>query len=94
MEEGQKPKSFNSRHHLSFFIYHLGQSPLVMFKIRCYGRTELAQLYCPDILPQSAFRKFMSWLRLNPRLRTLAKRRERTFTPAQVARIVKELGEP
>ena len=37
---------------------------------------------------------WMSWMRLNPRLRTLAKRRERTFTPAQVARIVKELGEP
>ncbi len=37
---------------------------------------------------------WMSWLRLNPRLRALAKRRERTFTPAQVARIVKELGEP
>lgn len=65
-----------------------------MFKVRCYGRTELAQLYFPDMLPQSAYRKLLSWLRLNPRLRHLARSRQRTFTPAQVARIVRELGEP
>ena len=27
------------------------------FKIRTYGRTELAQLYCPGLCPQAAFRK-------------------------------------
>ena len=64
------------------------------FKLRCYGRTELAQMYCPDILPDSAYRKFASWLQRNPRLRPLAHQRERCFTPAQVAMIVSELGEP
>ncbi len=27
------------------------------FKIRTFGRTELAQLYCPELCPQAAFRK-------------------------------------
>lgn len=27
------------------------------FKIRTYGRTELAQLYSPGLCPQAAFRK-------------------------------------
>ena len=67
---------------------------LFMFKIKCYGRTELAQLYSPNILPQSAYRKLQSWLKLNPRLCDLTRKQERTYTPAQVARIVKELGEP
>jgi hypothetical protein len=65
-----------------------------MFKIRSYGRTELAQLYAPDLQPESAYRRLMKWLRLNPRLRHLAAQRERSFSPAQVAKIVKVLGEP
>ncbi|MBR4644826.1 MAG: DUF4248 domain-containing protein [Bacteroidaceae bacterium] len=64
------------------------------FRIRCYGRTELAQLYCPGVMPQSAYRKLMSWLRLNPVLRPLAAQKSRCFTTAQVAKIVKVIGEP
>ena len=65
-----------------------------MFKIRSYGRTELSQLYAPDLQPQSAYLKLRKWLRLNPQLRHLAANRERCFTPAQVAKIIEVLGEP
>lgn len=27
------------------------------FVIRTYGRTELAQIYCPNLCPEAAFRK-------------------------------------
>ena len=32
------------------------------FKIRTYGRTELAQLYSPGLCPQAAFRKLNQWI--------------------------------
>ena len=64
-----------------------------IFKIRTYGRTELAQLYCPALCPQAAFRK------LHPTLRhelhaLVPSDRVRTYTPAQVRLIVEALGEP
>lgn len=65
-----------------------------MFTIRSYGRTELAQLYAPHLQPFSAYRKLMSWIRLNPTLRPLANQKQRCFTPAQVAKIIEVLGEP
>ena len=34
------------------------------FKIRTFGRTELAQLYCPELCPQAAFRKLNQWIDL------------------------------
>ena len=39
------------------------------FAIRTYGRTELAQLYCPDLCPESAYRKLKHWIDLYPGLR-------------------------
>lgn len=65
-----------------------------MFEIKSYGRTELAQLYAPDLLPQGAYRRLMRWMKANPQLNYLTRIHRRTFTPAQVAKIVKELGEP
>ncbi len=65
-----------------------------MFRIRTYGRTELAQLYCPGVLPRSAYRRLKAWMVLNPRLRPLLRQNSRIFTPAQVKRIVDVLGEP
>lgn len=65
------------------------------FRIRFYGRTELAQMYCPAIKDQSAYRKFRAWLMLNPRLRHLCNEdHPRSFTPKEVKLIVDELGEP
>ena len=62
--------------------------------IKTYGRSELAQLYFPDLLQKSAWQKLKSWLEQNPRLRNLAALTRRTFTPAEVALIYSELGEP
>ena len=39
------------------------------FEIRTYGRTELAQLYCPDLCPEAAYRKLKHWIDLYPGLR-------------------------
>ena len=69
------------------------------FKIRTFGRTELAQLYCPELCPQAAFRKLNQWIDLYPNLREelLASGlspKSRTYTPAQVGLIVGALGEP
>lgn len=64
------------------------------FKIRTYGRTELAQLYCPTVCSQQAYRKLMSWLSINPNLKKLCGLKQRCFTPAQVQLIVSEIGEP
>ena len=65
-----------------------------IFKIRTYGRTELAQLY-----PQAAFRKLNQWIDFHPTLRhelhaLVPSDRVRTYTPAQVRLIVEALGEP
>ena len=65
-----------------------------MFQVRCYGRTELAQLYCPNVQPRSAYRRLKAWMALNHRLRPLLRQKGRTFTPAQVRRIISVLGEP
>lgn len=69
------------------------------FKIRTYGRTELAQLYCPNMTSRAAFRKLMQWIDLYPQLnQQLAAHgympHQRTYTPAQVRLIVDALGEP
>ena len=69
------------------------------FTVREYGRTELAQLYCTDISPDSAWKKLRRWIELSPglpeRLRALGYNgRTRSFTPAQVRAITDALGEP
>lgn len=60
------------------------------FKIREYGRMELAAKYCNCIMPESAWKKFRRWMHLYPGLmEQLAAigytERSRSFTPAQVA---------
>ena len=34
----------------------------VLFRYRSYGKSELASLYLPDILPGSAMREFNEWI--------------------------------
>lgn len=70
-----------------------------MIRIREYGRMELAQIYSPDIQPESAWRKLRKWITIN---RQLSERLQslgydgssRSFTPAQVKAIVELIGEP
>ena len=63
-------------------------------RVRTFGRSELAQLYFPAMQQKSAWQKLKSWLAINPRLRALSALTRRTFTPAEVALIYEELGEP
>ena len=69
------------------------------FNVREYGRMELAQLYCPGIAPESAWKKLKKWIELSPgltgRLQSLGyDGSTRSFTPAQVQAIVDAIGEP
>ena len=58
------------------------------------GRTELAQLYFPNILPQTAWQKLRSLLSEDPDLAHLAKLKRRTFLPVEVNIIYQHLGQP
>lgn len=69
------------------------------FKIREYGRQELASLYCPLLQPASAWKKLRQWMEMYPGLVDELRRqgydsRRRTFSPPQVRTIVKYMGEP
>lgn len=69
------------------------------FRIKEYGRMELAMMYSPGIAPESAWRKLKRWMQLSPGLLASMRGkgydgRSRSFTPAQVRLIVEALGEP
>ena len=69
------------------------------FRIRSYGKSELAQLYLPDITPCAARRTFNAWINLSPGLSDRLKAygfstKSHYYTPAQVRMIVEALGEP
>lgn len=66
---------------------------------RTYGRTELAQLYCPDLTAGAAWRKLKRWIALNRDLTQKLQKlgythSQRTFTPKMVVHIFYYLGEP
>ena len=58
------------------------------------GRTELAQLYFPYILPHSAWKKFKSLLEEDPDLQRISQIKRRSYTPAEVNIISQRLGHP
>lgn len=69
------------------------------FKIRAYGRTELAQLYSPELTDIAAYRKMKKWIirypGLQQRLFDLGYLPgQRSYTPLVVRAIVEALGEP
>lgn len=69
------------------------------FRIKSYGRTELAQLYNPTVAAETAWRKLRSWIAAYPGLLDQLKAigyhtTQRTFTPAEVRLIVEAIGEP
>ena len=66
---------------------------------RIYGRTELAQRYCPQLTPDAAWRKLKRWINLNTELTAQLRElgytpSQRSFTPKMVASIFYYLGEP
>ena len=58
------------------------------------GRTELAQLYFPYILPKSAWEKLKALLLEDPALASLAQLKRRTFLSSEVNKIYQSLGQP
>ena len=69
------------------------------FKIRAYGRMELAQLYSPQLTDIAAYRKMKKWIErcpgLQQRMYDQAYQPEhRSYTPLEVRVIVDALGEP
>ena len=69
------------------------------FRLRAYGRTELAQLYNPHLAPSTAWHRLRSWVAQYPGLmqrleKTGYSSQKRTWTPLQVRLIVEALGEP
>ena len=78
---------------------NIKKNMLESFKIRAYGKGELAQLYCPNITTAAARKKLMQWINLYPNLmdnllQAGLSDSTRSFTPAQVRLIVEALGEP
>ena len=64
-----------------------------------YGRTELAQLYCPTLTADAAWRKLKRWISLNADLTNQLHKlgytpNQRSFTPKMVEQIFYWLGEP
>ena len=59
-----------------------------------FGRTELAQQYFPNVLPNSAWHKFRALLEEFPELTPLATQKRRTYLPAEVNIIYQHLGRP
>ena len=69
------------------------------FQYRTYGKGELALLYLPNILQQSAVDRFNEWIEAAPGLKerllsTGMNPRSSYYTPAQVRLIVEVLQEP
>ena len=69
------------------------------FQYRTYGKGELALLYLPNILQQSAVDRFNEWIEAAPGLKerllaTGMNPRARNYPPAQVRLIIEVLQDP
>jgi hypothetical protein len=62
--------------------------------VQSLGRTQLAQMYFPYVLPQTAWQKLRGLLAADPALSHLTKLKRRTFLPAEVNIIYQSLGQP
>ena len=72
---------------------------MTTFKIKTYGKTELAKLYFPELSPPSAYKRLARKIAATPQLRsqlneTQKVRRRWYFFPKEVRRIVEALGAP
>ena len=86
---------FNHNNHITPSLKELGET----FRLRAYGRTELAQAYNSHLSSGAAWQKLSLWIHLYPDLTERLKAigyspHQRVFTPRQVAMIVEALGEP
>ena len=68
-------------------------------EIRAYSKSELAQLYAPEVSVESAVARLRRWIEINQPLRHSLSRTgyrplQRIFTIKQVQLIVEAFGEP
>ena len=75
-------------------MQHSNSHSNAVLSARPSSRTELAQMYFPYVLPQTAWQKLRSLLAEDPALSHLTKLRRRTFLPAEVNIIYQHLGHP
>ena len=74
--------------------------PMKDFKIRAYGKSELAMLYFPNAMTaEGALSNLNYWIRQCKGLREALRacgmaRQAKSYTPKEVALIVEYLGEP
>ena len=69
------------------------------FRIKSYGKSELASLYMPEISPKSAASELRKWIGKSPGLTealsaTGLRTKDKRYTPAQAELIVEAIGEP
>lgn len=71
------------------------------FKVRCYGKSELAMMYFPYLRPEIALQKLKRWIRkCKTLLQELTKEEygyrasDKNYTAREVKLIVHYLGEP
>ena len=64
------------------------------FRIRVYGKSELAMLYFPHMSPEGALKALKRWIKINPRLSKMKLNKGKYYTPNQVKKMVCEWGEP
>lgn len=69
------------------------------FKVKSYGKSELAALYMPDVTPKSALEALKKWIDKFPGLAaalaaTGLQPCDKRYTPAQVRMITEAIGRP
>lgn len=69
------------------------------FEIKAYGKSELAMMYMPHLMPSSALRTLNNWIGRNHELQQALKHagwtlKTHILTPLQVRIITEYLGEP
>lgn len=70
-----------------------------LFKVRCYGKSELAHLYFPLLDKKMALKKLTRWIKKCTLLRRELETEDyqplqKTYTAREVRLIVRHLGEP
>ena len=64
------------------------------FRLRTYKKNELAMMYFPDVSKAAASRNFRRWIRNCPPMMKELDENRQYLLKAEVAVIVKHLGEP
>ena len=64
------------------------------FKVRTYGKSELAMEFFPGSSKETAMKSLREWLRAHPELKDYINPKRHRYSPAQVKRICEVEGKP